>query len=192
MPSVDRGWVIVEIREVLKVNREARRRLLEGILASKEAILVTLPSIVYVETELTAISVSIGVGSVILKSPENIDVGELNLLRLFRREWVDGCYIGKDPSFSFIERGRKFVLKGVARALTLKDPVALVSNGIKGTHEVLEDASLDGLIPLVKVGDKEVVFRDTEYMYLSTVSGGPLREVLEYIMPLASACIRNR
>ncbi len=190
MPSIEAGWSIIEISDILKLNINEIKRLTDQTLSIKEVLLVTSPTNVYVKQGYSSLSMMLGVGSLVMKGSLDLPV-ELRRFILFRREWINGCWISKEPHYNFLTSKESIEVKGTSIALSLKDPVALLSNGISGPHKLfkIEDNDLlKNLIPLVKVEDRDVVFKTNDNEYLSIIANGELEKVLTYIMPLASAC----
>ncbi len=190
MPSIDSGWLVIEVADVLELNLTETKKLVEWVLSNDKALLVTSPSPVYVESEseYSSLAIVLGVGSLAIKGTLNIPLN-LRTFRLFRREWIDGCWVSRDPNYEFLTLRESVRIKSTSSTLTLKDPVALLSNGIWDVHEFFraDEDLLKDYVPLVKINNDYVVFRDGR-KYLSTMIRGILRKILEYIMPLASAC----
>ena len=190
MPSIEAGWNVIEISDILKLNISEIKRLTNWILSIKKVLLVTSPSNVYVKQGHSSLSMMLGVGSLVMKESLDPPV-ELRRFTLFRREWMNGCWISKEPNYNFLASKENVEVMDTSLALSLKDPVALLSNGISGPHKLfkIEDSDLlKDSIPLVKVKDHDVVFKTNNNEYLSVIADGELRKVLTYIMPLASAC----
>jgi len=190
MPNAEAGWNAIEISDILKLDINEIERLTNWILSIKQVLLVISPSNIYIKYRYSSISMMLGVGSLIIKGSVNPPT-ELRKFTLSRRDWINGCWISKEPRYNFLISKENIEVKGTTVATSLKDPVALLSNGISGLHKLfkIEDNELlRDLIPLVKVKKYNVVFKTSENEYFSIVADRELKRILTYIMPLASAC----
>ncbi len=178
--------MVIDIKDIMGLDSNKRRKLVDSVLRLRSALLVTEPSIVYIRYLSSSLALSVGTGSLILPPEASI----LNIIKhyeVFRREWINGCWIRGEPRYIYLDNDERNIVNGVARALTLKDPVAFLSNGIKGIHEVAS-VNANDLVPLVVIEEVPVVFKDLKGGYVISVIDGPLKDTLEYIVPLASAC----
>jgi hypothetical protein len=193
LPNIDRGWIVVDVKELLTLDISLRKEVVKVALSLRNALLITSPSIIYVSFGYFSIPLVLGVGSLAFPPEDERRVRDLgvNLYVVSRREWVDGCWIKGGSIFGFLDKGEEVEVDGIFQALTLSDPVALLLNGIKGAHKVVVGLrEQEDLIPIVRVNNMNVVFKSVKGGYFSTVVEGEAREILEYIMPLAASCMR--
>lgn len=180
MPRVDRGSYVVEVSRVLSLGQRERRLLVEWAL-SEEALLVTEPAIVSVETMAGSLLIAVGVGSLISRSEPPVG----GALVLARPEWVDGCSVG--AAEPFVERaGRGEGVSGITVLLDPADPVARLINGSQGV--AASDAPPAGPLSVASISGVAAVDLLDSGGYRLWLTGGEALERAEYIAPLASSC----
>jgi len=197
MPAVEGGSLVLEVSEVLSKLHDTRQ--LEAIVdlaVEGSAVLVTSPSPAVVEGPRGPLVMTLGVGTLIIEQPgvTRILPGGLGVLRLRRREWVDGCRI-EGRGDVVIPEGPSETLEGTAVALDFKDPAALLVNGLRARHSlipvrlgaerILAEVKGRPLLGVIVAGNG----RRREYVVHAHVGEAARR--LMYIAPLAGGCGRG-
>ncbi len=178
MPRIDRNWIVIE-RSMLE--RDTALGLLETA-RDYRGVFVTSPSLVYVDSGLRTVRVSLGIGSLVLP-PESGARG----WRVTAPEWVDGCRLESEGRrLQYVGRGG-VGLDGVVEALDVKDVVALSINGERGPMVVREGA-LDTGYPLARIDGRTILWLTREGDYVTAIGEWDRLWLLEYIALGASMC----
>jgi hypothetical protein len=194
MPAVEGGSLVLEVSEVL--NRVRDVNWLDAIVdlaVENNAVLVTSPSLAVVEGPRGPLITALGVGTLIIEKPTSArDIPEnLRLLRLKRREWVDGCRV-EFRGEAAIPEGPQVSLEGTAVAFDYRDPAALLVNGLQARYSLV-DAILDTERVLAEVEGRPLLGiladRDSHAVkYVVHTRAGEAARRLRYIAPLAGGC----
>jgi len=185
VPRVDRGFLVVNIEHILELSLDNIKSLVEWALKSKP-LLVTSPSIIRVNLKSTSLQLTLGVGSLISNEKPNVEVK--TIYEVVAPNWIDGCRVGaRNVSYTKLN-GPTTTIEGLVRAIDFKDPIALLINGVRGTHSIVESNVLRGVIAVLE--GKPAVYRSGN-SYISLLVSGEAAKRVDYIAPLASSCERG-
>ncbi len=191
MPSVPPGAWIVEIGQMLGADSRLLRRL-RDIAEEANAIFVTSPSIVSVEGPQGPLLVSIGPGSLVFDEYPSIPSPvRVRLLRLRRREWVDGCRVERFTE-PVTPEGVRQRLSGVVLGVNYRDPVALTVNGMN-IEATLVRTLVSGEVEHAILGDAPLIgYLPKEGRYVVHVAENGLRYLLVTLAGLHAGCGGSR
>lgn len=183
MPRVDEGSIVIEVGDILKLDIESLRTLVDWVLKSR-ALVVVEPtvSLVKLPDNPEAFYVTLGVGSVITQETPPVDIRYYTVVRPF---WAKCLKVGlRNPDFN-VAKGETVVVEGTVIALDLRDPVALIINGVRGEHVVTRGSTISG-VPVARMGDDVVLYRVGVGYVTKLVEGEAARRV-EYMATLVSS-----
>lgn len=191
MPSIPPGAWVVEIGQMLSADPQLLRSL-RDISEEANAVFVTSPSIVSVEGPQGPLLFTIGPGSLVfdehpvIPSPERV-----RLLRLRRREWVDGCRVERFTE-PVTPEGEQRRLSGVVLGVNYRDPVALTVNGMS-IEATLVGTLVSGEVEYAVLGDTPLLgYLPKEGRYVVHVAESGLRDLLVTLAGLHAGCGGSR
>lgn len=183
MPRVDDGAFVIDVSSVLSLDVERVRAVIRWALSTKPLVLVE-PTIAFVSSPSSSRStpLGLGVGSLISMEKPTVDVKYYVVRRVF---WANGLKVGmREPSFKVLS-GSRVTVEGVIVALDVKDPVAMLVNGVRGVHGVNVNITATGT-PLASVNGITVLYRE-DHSYKTTLVEGEGAKRVEYMATLISS-----
>jgi len=183
LPRVDVGSIVVDISSILGLEELEIRKVIEWALSSKPLLVVEpVVAIVSPPGSSRSLPIGLGLGSLIATESPPFHVRYYVVKHPF---WANSITVGvREPRFRFLE-GKRAAVKGVIRALDVKDPVALIVNGLNGEHVVNMEAMFKGA-PIALLNDSPVLFRDDDGYATTLVEGEPAKRVT-YMATLVSS-----
>ncbi|MEB3759921.1 MAG: hypothetical protein GSR81_03645 [Desulfurococcales archaeon] len=198
MPRIDYGWLAIDISTILRLTREDRESLVEGVLGIDQLYLVTEPSPVYVKGPRGSTRVMLGIGSLVMPPDSNELVQEIRILRpliLARPEWVTSCRVTGSQRVGYeFKPSRGELAEEIVYPLDIRDPLGLF---LSGKHVLIpSELAVDEVVPVAvtETGKIVVGYSNTESKSKITIfgGGGEAVEMLEYLVPLYSRCDNRR
>ncbi len=193
MPRIDRGWIAIDISEIInniiQKSYKETEKLLEWARA-EEAIAVISPSPVIISLSNRIIRITLGIGSLI---SENTPPIPIKYYVLNRPEWVDGCKIRNSRSRIMLEpadcatcdRRRE---EGVIKVIDYKDPILATINGMKGIFTITHYKDNRNAIIKAMVNDKPALISYDD-KYVTLLEDNYIIKIIEYNILTIGTCI---
>jgi hypothetical protein len=185
MPRVDEGVFVVEINSVLDLDWSSIKALTRWAI-STGACLVVEPSIAFLRAPRSSriLPLAIGVGSLVAKGEPPPPTKYYVVERTF---WVNCLKTGvNEPNYRVLE-GVKKVVEGTIISIDIRDPVALLVNGLQGVH-VVNIGAKTNCTPLATIGDTIVLCRVNKG-YATTLIEGEAAKRIEYMATLFTTTV---
>lgn len=189
MPRIDRGSLIVEINDILRLSREDRLRLLDDA-ASAGGVLVTAPSLVHVYSRSGVLRIAVGPGSIILPSGSRPLLDGIKYYEVSTAEWVDGCKMMRTTGSlrqTRLDLASKEKLSGRLVPGDLRDPISLFLTGAYA----LASGSRHREPPIAAIRMETVVWYEDGGIGTTLLRGCEASERLDYILRAISYCGRE-
>ena len=187
MPRVDEGLFVVEVSSVFDLDQGSLKALTRWAI-SMRACLVVEPSIAFLRAPSSSqtLPLAVGVGSLVAGGEPPHPVKYYIVERPF---WVNCLRTGaKEPDYKVLD-GVKAIVEGAIVALNVRDPVALLVNGLRGAHVVNMGAKVE-CTPLAVLGDTIVLCR-VNRGYVTTLAEGEAARRVEYMATLLSSAYND-
>ncbi|MGC9209944.1 MAG: hypothetical protein ACP5FT_01560 [Acidilobus sp.] len=186
MPRVDEGAYVVEFAEVMSLSDNEIEGLAQWALSSR-ALFVTSPSILTVRTSAGPVRIALGIGSLISteRPPTRYYV-------VTAPEWVDACSVGEvEPVFFTTSPGPQVALEGVAVALDVTVPVALMLNSLRLSGEFSLEPQGQPVLVIEGGSRRAVALSVTRDGFVMGASSGRAATLLRYGLTLFTSCRRR-